>query len=153
MRKLFAGTFVVSTALAVIVGVAFAWTTTVYDRRQITIGTLQISLANIQPTDTPLVPTGELISVMTGQIRNDSTTPVRYLSGNINRYSTSNESACPSQLLMPNLAVENDAPIPPGETGDLWIIQFSLDPMAPPTCQGVAVDFDFAISATTDVTS
>ena len=73
MRKIFGLTFAFSAILALIVGVAFAWTaSTAATPSSATGGTLSVAPYGAAGTNNQLYPTGNPISVLTGAIQNNT---------------------------------------------------------------------------------
>lgn len=148
LRKLFGSTMVVSMIGSAIIGGAAAWTnSTAASSQTAHVGTVSVALANAASTNLKLYPTGQWISVLQGQVQNntppDPGVNVGIIGGSASGYDTN----CVSNA---QVAVTDAGSIGPnGAVGGGWTVQMAMPTNAPKACEGAALSYSLVIDVQT----
>jgi hypothetical protein len=153
-RKLFAGTFALSAVLALIVGVAFAWTTSSSSSDSSTAGALNVTLYGVNGTSNALYPNATMTTVLTGQINNQTAANpgiAVHIADAPGTVSITDAGACPTAYLSGQVVrTDNSLVQPSGPAGGGWAVQLAMATDAPDTCQSAIVAYTYTINTTTN---
>ncbi len=164
MRKLFAGVFGVSVLLAVLVGAAFAWTSSTPAHTYVNhAGTLSVDLANVtyypnNGSPNQVYPTGNWIPVLQGQIVNNTPAnpgiPVHITGGTVDTFTSPNSNclaALSAGFLHGKIDNINGASVAQGGgVGGWWDAYLMLQTNTPNNdCQGNNINYNVVIDVST----
>jgi len=149
VRKIFGLTFAFSAILALIVGVAFAWSaSTAATTSSATGGTLSVAPYGAAPTSNQLYPTGNPIAVLTGQIQNNTPANpgvnVMINSSNPGAVVLANTCASSGQVV-----ATDTSQVAPGNAGGGWEVDLTMPGNAPDSCKGAPLPFAYTINVVT----
>ena len=150
MRKVFLTIIGVSAALTLVLGVAFAWTSTANTGPQSAqAGALSVATYNVVPTGNELYPTGNPIAVLTGQIQNNTTA-----NPGVNVYLTSGSVVFPNTIHpcadSGSVAITDASQVAPGGyTGGGWTASLTMGTGAPDLCQNATQGFSVDVNVAT----
>lgn len=156
MRKLFSATFLVTAALAAIVGIGVAWTSSATGGTTATAGSLSVALdssgSGYGALPNLVYPSGLWTNVFVGQIKNNTPTnpgiAVTITGGSVGNIVAN--QGCNYSAITGNLAVTNIGPIPAGGAiGGQWYAQLNMSGAASDACQGATISYDVTVNVTT----
>ena len=153
------GTMLASLFGAIIVGGALAWTgSATVSGYSSTSGAINVALANAAYTGNQIYPTGSTISLVTGQIQNNTTAnpgvAVAITGGSLANLD-SNDGTCDAWLALGgawsgSVGVTDGSPVAPGGgVGGGWDAGVSIHPTMHNACQNKTFTYDVTINVTT----
>lgn len=155
MRKLFATTFAITAMLSLVVGIAFAWTSSASSSNSIGYGSLQVGVDAAQ-TSNQLYPTGAPIRVLTGSIINNTPTnpgiAVRVDGANPGTFQHTGVSGegCSGAIAGQVVQTDGNFVQPGGNAGGGFAIDVTIATDASNECQGETLNYNYTVNVTTD---
>jgi len=149
MRKLFLTVIAVSAAMTLVLGVAFAWTSSATNSYTATAGSLSVAIANDSYTGNQVYPTASWINVVNGQIKNNTLANpgvnVFIAGGAVT--GTGNFTYC---HMAGNLRVIDGSQVAPGgNVGGWWGADLAMAGDSPNDCQGATIGYDVRVDVST----
>ncbi len=150
MRKVFLTIIGVSAALTLVLGVAFAWTSTASFSDNASAGSLSVAVYGAANTSNQLYPTNNPIAVVTGAIQNN--TPANpginvYLTGGSVSSGGGYYDAC---YMSGSVGSINNTQVPPGgNAGGAWTAFLTMPGNAPDGCQGATIPYNVTLNVAT----
>ena len=157
MRKVFPLVFVATATLAIIVGVAVAWTSTATQSYTTPAGSLSVAIADDHYTGAKVYPTGTDIFVLYGRIQNntpaDPGIAVQITGGSVN-VTNAGVPTCDSFRvaggITGNVSVQDSSLVSPGgNVGGLWYANLHMNTDAPDACQGQTLSYNVIVNVGT----
>ncbi len=157
MRKVFSLVFVATATLAIVVGVAVAWTSSATQSYTTPAGSLAVAIADDHYTGNKVYPTGTDIFVLYGRIQNntpaDPGIAVQIIGGSVD-VTNAGVPTCDSFRvaggITGNLSVQDSSFVSPGgNVGGQWYANLHMNTDAPNACQGQTISYDVIVNAGT----
>ncbi len=148
MRKLFLSIMSVSAVAVLLSGAVVAWSTSASAGYTASAGSLSVAIANPAGTGNAMYPTGSPITVVTGQIANNTTPPgiaVQVTGGSV----ASGGYWYDECISAGAVAVTDNNWVGAGSTGGGWSASLTMPSGASDTCQGVAIPYTVTVNVAT----
>lgn len=150
MRKFFASAFGLSATIALVAGIAFAWTGTASAPAAPSyIGSLSVSLAIQSYTGSPLLPNLN-VKTASGAVNNNTGVPIALVQAgsDVSLINVPGNTGC-NPYVDGSVVVTNTGPVPTASTGGAWDSYLILAADTPNPCQGLGVDYTINVNVTT----
>ncbi len=149
MRRFFLSAFGLSATLALVAGLAFAFTGTASQQAGTpsVIGTVNVSLQVDSYTGSNLLP-GTNTKTATGRVNNNTGVAIALTSGSISGINVPANTGC-NAYLSGSVTITDPGPVATGTTGGAWDSYLALASNTPNPCAGLGVDYVINVDVTT----